>query len=291
MEHIRIDPSDERRILDFRPLGFRDVVLLGRYNYAAVRQRLEEHCHGNMVEICYLERGQQTYFVGQQRFDLNGGDVFITYPGETHGTGKAPEGKGVLYWLLMRVPGPKERFLSLSPTMGRQLMESLLNMPSRCFKGGEPVARTLHRICGVYDQPANPLRPVELQNLLLRFLLDVLEASHRAPTSISPVIARVQAFVEHNHDSVMTVRQLARLAHLSEPRFKSRFKQEVGIPPGEYILRQKIEHAKAHLASNVPSITETAMRFGFSTSHYFATVFKRYNGETPSQYRQRCRTT
>jgi AraC-like DNA-binding protein len=289
MDHVVIDPTDERRILDFRPLGFRDVVLLGRYNYAAVHQGLEEHCHGDMVEMCYLERGEQTYFVGQERFDLTGGDVFVTYPGETHGTGMSPEGKGVLYWLLIRAPGPKGRFLSLSPAMGRQLMSSLLNMPSRCFKAGDIVGRTLHRICDVYDQTANPLRVIDLQNLLLRLLLDVIDASRSVQPGISSLIARVQKYVEQNDDCVLTVKQLAKLAHLSEPRFKSRFKKEVGIPPADYILRRKIEHAKLLLESNELTITETAMRLGFSTSHYFATVFRRYTGETPSRHRERRR--
>ena len=64
IEPVLIDPSEERRILDFRPLGFSDVVVLGRYRYAAVHPALGEHSHGTMMEICFLERGEQTYFVG-----------------------------------------------------------------------------------------------------------------------------------------------------------------------------------------------------------------------------------
>ncbi len=41
MAEILIDPSAERRILDFRPLGFRDVVVLGRPLSAEFRRRRE----------------------------------------------------------------------------------------------------------------------------------------------------------------------------------------------------------------------------------------------------------
>ena len=286
---VLINPSDERSILDLRPLGFHDVIVLGRYRYTAVHPALEDHSHGNMAEICYLERGEQTYFVGEERFDLRGGDLFVTYPGEKHGTGPSPEGKGILYWVLLSMPGPKQRFLSLDPAKGRQLTDSLMNMPSRCFKAGENTGRTLRHIFDVYGCDENPLRIIELQNLLLRFLLDVIDASRKSQHVITPVILKVQEFVDQNIDSTFTVRQLAKLAGLSETRFKSRFKTETGIPPADYVMRKKIDRAQLLFQSNDLTVTEVAMRLGFSTSHYFATVFRRYTGQTPSQYRQHCR--
>ena len=38
---VLVDPSEERRILDFRPLGFRDVTVLGQYQYAKAHPALE----------------------------------------------------------------------------------------------------------------------------------------------------------------------------------------------------------------------------------------------------------
>jgi len=286
---VLINPSDERRILDLRPLGFRDVIVLGRYRYTAVHPALEDHSHGKMMEICFLEQGEQTYFVGEERFDLNGGDVFVTYPGEKHGTGPSPEGKGVLYWMLLNMPNAKERFLSLDSAAARQLTNAILKMPARRFKANDSIGRTLRHIFTVYDRNGNPLRKIELQNLLLRLLLDVIEASHKSQHVVTPVILGVQEYVDRNIDSVFTVRQLARLTGLSETRFKSRFKAETGIPPADYVMRKKIDRAQLLFQSEDVSVTEVAMRLGFSTSHYFATVFRRYTGQTPSQFRKLCR--
>lgn len=287
MDPILIDPSNERRILDFRPLGFRDVAVLGRYNYAAVHHPLEEHSHDDMLEICCLERGEQTYFVGAERFDLTGGDVFVTFPGETHGTGNEPEGKGVLFWLLIRVPGAGRRFLSLSPAEGRRLVDALLALPSRHFRAGVNLIPTLHRVFDAFDRADDPLRCIELQNLLLRFLLDLLKAAGESRPALSPEIAEVQRFIADNLGGEITVRSLARLACLSEPRFKARFKSEVGIPPAEYVIRKRIEAAQPLLEDGRRTVTDVAMQLGFSTSHYFADVFKRYTGKTPSEFRRR----
>ena len=141
MDQILVDPSPEREILDFRPLGFRDVLVLGRYQYATAHNPLPQHTHGQMLEICYLARGQQTYLVNQTRFDLTGGDVFLTFPNEPHGTGTAPESKGVLYWCLLRLPEKNERLLSLSLTESRQLVSLLLTLP-RHFRLGDTPAGT-----------------------------------------------------------------------------------------------------------------------------------------------------
>lgn len=286
MDRILIDTSDERRILDFRPLGFRDVVVLGRYSYASVHHALEEHCHGNLVEICYLERGEQTYFVGSQRYDLTGGDVFITFPGEKHGSGPSPEGKGLLFWMLLRLPGPSQRFLSLSPALGRQLADALLHAPMRHFHGGAIPGRTLHHIFDAYDRADWPLRQIELQNLMLRFLLDLLEASHRPLPEITETIGRVQEYIVANICGEFSVHQLAQRASLSTSAFKARFKREVGIPPLDYVLRKKIEYAQRMLRSGQHTITDVALHLGFSTSQYFAAVFRRYTGQTPTQYRR-----
>jgi AraC-like DNA-binding protein len=289
MARIVIDPSEERRILDLRPLGFRDVVVLGRYCYAAVHRGLEEHCHGRMMEICYLDRGEQTYFVGQERFDMTGGDVFVAFPGEKHGTGQSPEGRGVLYWMLIHMPRKGQRFLSLAPTVGQPLVDALLGLPTRQFSAGGSLGKTLHGIFAAYDRVDDPLRIVEIQNLCVRFLLDMVDASRKPRPEASPEIVAVQRHVAKNIDGVFTVRQLARVAGLSEARFKMRFKAETGIPPAEYVLRQKVERAKLLLQTQA-TVTDVGMQLGFSTSQHFSTVFRRYTGQNPSKYRDLHRT-
>jgi len=285
MDPILVDPSDERRILDFRLLGFRDVAVLGRYSYATAHEVLEDHSHGEMLEICFLETGEQTYVVGETPYHLTGGNLFLTFPGECHGTGQMPEGKGKLYWMLLFVPGAHQRFLSLSAAEARCLIGQLLHLP-RQFRALPEVKRTLDRIFGVFDRPAAPLRAADLRNLLLRFLLDVLDSAHQREASVSPEMQRVQQFIIEHLDQPLTVRELAREVHLSESRLKSRFKTEIGIPPADFVTRQKIDLAKDLLSNTDTHVSDIAMALGFSTPQYFATVFRRYTGQTPSHFRQ-----
>lgn len=286
MDQILINPSDERRIVDFRPLGIADVVVLGRYSYTKAHAALADHDHGDRLEICYLEKGEQVYVVDGESFRLTGGDVFITLPHERHSTGDTLEGKGVLFWSIVRIPNGGKPFLGLPPDEGATLVDRLLHPPCRVFHGNESIRRTLYQILATSDAAEDSLRVANLRNLLLRFLLDVATASDETEPAISPCILAIQHFVAEHIDQPMSVRMLARKAGLSESRFKTRFKQEVGVPPADYVARVRIERAKTLLAESDWPVTRISLQLGFSTTQYFATTFRRYTGQSPSDFRK-----
>jgi AraC-like DNA-binding protein len=65
----------------------------------------------------------------------------------------------------------------------------------------------------------------------------------------------------------------------------SRFRQEVGMSPSDYVQRLRIKRCCERLAATEESITDIAIEFGFGSSQYFSRVFRKYLGTTPSEYR------
>ncbi|MCR1863275.1 helix-turn-helix domain-containing protein [Limosilactobacillus reuteri] len=57
--------------------------------------------------------------------------------------------------------------------------------------------------------------------------------------------------------------------------------------PIEYLLNYRVEQAKKLLRHSELSITDIALRAGFSTSAYFSKIFKERVGMTLREYRQR----
>ena len=297
MKHILIDPSHERRILDLRLLGFRDVQVLGRYTYTHAKTPLTLHDHGEMMEICYLADGQQSYRVGEEEFFLNGGDVLVNYPHELHGTGLQREGRGTLYWMIIKPPGPRSTFLGLSSQEGNQLWKQLNSLPKRHFQIKPEVRKILDKVFLLLDEHHVRQKPpdesnsedvmigINVKNYLLRYILDLIEAAGKeTPLSVSQEILFVIESIKQNDDQFFSMRELARKVKLSESRFKHRFKAEVGISPADYQLRHKIDRACRLLLEGETIINITYM-LGFSSSQYFATVFRRYRGVTPVEYR------
>ncbi len=287
MQEILIDPSNERKIADFRRLGMRDVMALGRYAYARAHRPLARHSHGDMIEICYLDEGVQPYFVAGKEYVLRGGEVLVTFPREVHGTGRSPENRGRLYWLIVRVPRPRERFLGLSPGEARELAGALRSISPRQFRGTRALKHSLERIFEAHDGEG-ALRLAEIRHWALRFLLDVVALSRRrGDVEVSPAIRDAQRHIEDRlGEETPRLDVLAGVAGLSLPWFKARFKREVGLSPRNYIVMRKVERAKDLLARTRTSITGVAMDLGFTTSQYFATVFRRYTGMAPGEFRR-----
>ena len=60
----------------------------------------------------------------------------------------------------------------------------------------------------------------------------------------------------------------------------------MGVTPIAYLNRYRVRQAKALLEAGDKSITQVAMEVGFSDSHYFARVFRREVGVSPSSYQR-----
>ena len=258
--------------------------MLGRYQYSASVRALPPHTHRGGIEICFLERGVQTYRVKGIVHRLYGNDQFFTLPNEIHDTANLPEERGILYWLILNLD-PARELLGLSQNAASRLKRELLRMPARHFRAHPDSAIVLRELIDLLGgtQPT-AYRQLRLQSLLLQYLTLTIAASHEGLRgSASPLIQRVLDYVETHLDDAVHVPRLAEIARLSESRFKSRFKREVGVPPAEFWLRRKIE--KASLLLRKYSVTQVAFDLGFSSSQYFATVFKRYTLVNPSQFR------
>jgi len=237
------------------------------------------------MEICFLERGEQTFRVGGLLHRMRGNEQFFTLPDELHDTANLPEERGILYWVILRLE-PAEEFLGLSKPAAARLKRELLTMPNRHFRGHPESSRVLGEItellAGRGDRRAVS-RQLRLQSLLLHYLTRTIEASRQGLTgSASPLMQRLLQYIDSHLADPIAVPRLAQVARLSESRCKARFKREIGVPPAEFWLRKKIERAVVLLKSK--SVTEAAYELGFSSSQYFATVFKRYTLVNPSQF-------
>ena len=97
---------------------------------------------------------------------------------------------------------------------------------------------------------------------------------------------RVDAYIGQHLGDRISLAAVAAAAGLSPMHFAARFRLATGQRPHHYILRARIEHAKALLASSERSVVQVAGDAGFRTQAHFTTIFKRLTGATPCAWRR-----
>lgn len=98
-------------------------------------------------------------------------------------------------------------------------------------------------------------------------------------------LKRVMAYVDANIGEAITLAGMAAAAGLSRMHFAAQFRIATGIRPHEYVMRRRIERAQAMLLETRTSLVEIALSVGFQTQAHFTTVFRRFVGDTPNQWR------
>jgi AraC-like DNA-binding protein len=120
--------------------------------------------------------------------------------------------------------------------------------------------------------------------LLLLFVVPYPNGANVAddlPLRFDTLTARMR----HEPDWRPSVAELADLAGLSPSHFFRTFQAYTGLSPMSYMERLRLKEACRKLAETAVPATDIAHELGYRSSQHFATVFKRYNGMTPSGWR------
>jgi AraC family transcriptional regulator len=96
-------------------------------------------------------------------------------------------------------------------------------------------------------------------------------------------------YVRENLAGDLSPADLARRANLSVSHFSRLFKQNTGLSPQRYVMRERVERAKALLASTDMTMQEVAIAAGFANPGHLDSCFKRWVGSNPGRFRSSLR--
>ncbi|MEV2274538.1 helix-turn-helix domain-containing protein [Nocardiopsis sp. NPDC049922] len=108
--------------------------------------------------------------------------------------------------------------------------------------------------------------------------------------STDPIRAAVEA-IHADPGGRHDIGDLAACAGLSPRHLQRRFTAELGVPPGGYVERVRVEAAQRALEDGEEPVDAIARRCGFGTAETLRRAFQRRLGVAPSDYRDRFRST
>ncbi len=102
----------------------------------------------------------------------------------------------------------------------------------------------------------------------------------------SDILMPALNYIDEHFMEDFPVSELANVAGITQQYLCKVFRQTMNIRPNEYITRRRLQESIRLLLESDAPLSEIAVKSGFSDAGYFGTVFKRYNGMTPQEYRK-----
>jgi len=98
-------------------------------------------------------------------------------------------------------------------------------------------------------------------------------------------LRQVTEFISEHYSRDLKLPELAQVAGMSNFHFAREFKRSTGTTPHQYLIKFRVEQAKALLEKDDLPLIEVGLRSGFSHQSHFTRLFRKITGTTPHSYR------
>lgn len=196
----------------------------------------------------------------------------------------------------------KEWVKNVMPTVngGKLAREQLRHLKNTCIVTTTLAARAAIRggmdsndaltLSDAYIQKCELMTdPMMITNMQYRMIADYCERVEKIRQGSNPskLVIAVTNYIQHHLSEPITTEQIAEHLFMGRTRLSANFKAESGMALAEFVQRQKLEEGKRLLRFTDKSAAAIAAYLGYSSSAHFTTVFKKYFGCTPAEYREK----
>lgn len=258
--------------------------------------RFTPHFH-YFYELNAVMKGNGTHFVGNKRFTVKPGDIFLIPPYIKHNYVFDDDDFNVFHIIfrnefftkynpiLKNVPG-FNTFFSIEPYLRiyNKNTNSIISFADD-FAEYEKDFERLSSFNPHVDLPEK----IEAYALFVitsvcQRLTDHGDDKERDLDSLMYVMRAVE-FLQKNYADRLSVEDLAKVANMSKSTFLRHFKRYYEVTPLEYLNEYRVKEAQRLLSETDLSVTTIAQECGFFDSSHFIKNFKKHVGISPAAYR------
>jgi AraC family transcriptional regulator len=91
-------------------------------------------------------------------------------------------------------------------------------------------------------------------------------------------------FIQSHLDEAVSLLALAEQANVSPFHFARQFRATVGMPPHQFVLRQRVQKALRLIKAGKLPLAQVAVESGFHDQPHFTRAFRKVLGTTPARY-------
>ncbi|SKA98768.1 two-component system, response regulator YesN [Caloramator quimbayensis] len=171
------------------------------------------------------------------------------------------------------------------------LTESIISEIRKVFNisvkiGNGSIYNGIHNMYKSYREACESLEYIDSDDLKLN-RYEALEKQHNADSKKIILFKEVEKYIVENLKEDIDMEKTAKRFNISSSYFSRIFKDVLGYNFSDYINMIRIKKSKELLKEGILTIKEICYEVGYSDPNYFSKVFKKYEGVTPSEYKQK----
>ena len=258
------------------------------HNYNSLPIQIDYHSH-DFYEAYFFLSGRVSYIIEGKTYHLRPGDILLTNSRELHKPlildGKVYE--RFVLWLqpsyLLGLSDPDTN-LSQCFTSVSQYGSHLIRTDSETFSVIHKLLERLEKIDSQAEFGSSVLKRAYLSELLVLLNSAYLgTSSAESDITYHGKIGDILHYINENLCEDLSLNLLSQKFYVSKYHLSREFKQYVGLPLHQYILKKRLISAKLFLLSGA-SVNTACMKSGFGDYSNFVKAFKQEFGISPKKY-------
>ncbi len=263
---------------------------------------LPEHTH-NFLEIFYVTDGSGVHVINGHRLPVRSGDMFVLGYGANH-TFFPDEGKTLKWINIDFVP----EFIDGS-MINEYNANEIIKLSAFRNLFFDPHNITFLQL---YDKEGNYRALIELMRdeyvrhsygcigclkhyliiLLTKVFCDNIKNKQDSDPRwlLQSVLNEISESIAGDGPSPVSLEKFAQKVYMSPKSFSRLFRQKIGVGFSHYVQQKRIEKSCKLLSETDMPINSVMIDVGYCDAKTFYSLFKRFMGVTPMQYRQKMRT-
>lgn len=248
----------------------------------------KKHSHDNCYELIQTISNGGNFVIKDTLYSISSGTIFLINAIDIHCSAPQNPDEYVRNKLVLN----SKMLDNIASLMGFEHVINDLFKNNRCasvnvsMKEKEKIDDIFANIYDMYIE-SNPDNNPEMLSLILHFLQICFnnhnENKYKASSCVSEAIQYINDNVAYN----ITLSQLSEALFVTKNHLCKQFKKTTGLTISEYIKLRRISIAKKKLQFSDMSVSDVSLACGFSNFSYFSKLFRKYEGITPTQYRNK----
>lgn len=285
LKYLSINTADEEWGIAVTTTGYQFIPPQGNYPLSVHPDKYSFKPQSgrilNEYQLVYITKGSG-YFSSRSCTEkkIKAGTMIFLFPGEWHNYYPDPNEGWDEYWVgfkgvYMDMQVQKCFFTRKEPLHYIGINASIINLYEDILNISE------QEKCG-YQQI---ISGIVLHMLGMIYYHD--RNNMYANSYIANKIEEARMMMKENIEHPISPEDIAEKLGLGYSWFRKIFKEYIGISPTQYQLQQKLLRAKELLTRTNKNISEIANELCFESAGQFSTFFRKKEGVTPSEFRER----